>query len=136
MNARKKVLFVCIGNSCRSQMAEGFARMYGSDVMEARSAGLMPAPMIAPLTLKIMEEKNIRLDGYFPKSFEDLGGDKFDLLVNMSGVKLPSKLNVKVEEWTVRDPMGEKEPVYRDVANQIEGLVMRLILGLRKSATI
>ena len=133
MTARKKILFLCIGNSCRSQMAEGFARAYGSDVMEPKSAGLMPATMIAPLTFKVMEEKNIQLNGQFPKGIDELGSGAFDLIVNMSGTRLPA-LGSPVEEWTVRDPMGDKEPVYREVANQIEGLVMRLILGLRKGS--
>src|ERR1700682_6833223 len=48
--AKKRVLFVCIGNSCRSQMAEAFARAYGADIMEAQSAGVNPATYIAPLT--------------------------------------------------------------------------------------
>ena len=47
---KKRVLFVCIGNSCRSQMAEAFARAYGADIMEVQSAGVSPAPYIAPLT--------------------------------------------------------------------------------------
>src|SRR5437016_12534018 len=64
---KKRVLFVCIGNSCRSQMVEGFARAYGSDVMVARSAGLSPATVIAPLTRQVLAERNIRIDDHFPK---------------------------------------------------------------------
>jgi len=55
--ARRKVLFLCIGNSCRSQMAEGFARTYGSDVIEALSAGLAPAISVSPATIETMKEK-------------------------------------------------------------------------------
>src|SRR5579871_1009678 len=54
--AKKRVLFLCIGNSCRSQMAEGFARAYGSDVMTPLSAGLSPAPIVAPLTKLTLAE--------------------------------------------------------------------------------
>ena len=57
----KRVLFLCIGNSCRSPMAEGFAKCYGSDVMQAESAGLAPAGIVQPLTKKVMEEKNINI---------------------------------------------------------------------------
>src|SRR5207247_11062919 len=64
---KKRVLFVCIGNSCRSQMAEGFARAYGSDGMVARSAGLSPATVIAPLTRQVLAETNIRIEDNFPK---------------------------------------------------------------------
>ena len=63
------MLFVCIGNACRSQMAEGFARAYGGDVMEAASAGLSPAVAVPPDTIRAMDEKNIDIRGQFPKSW-------------------------------------------------------------------
>jgi arsenate reductase len=129
---RKRVLFVCIGNSCRSQMAEGFARTYGADVMEARSAGISPAAAIAPLTRKVLSEKNISLEEQFPKALNGISGNSFDIIVNMSG----SKLGVSaphVVAWAVPDPIGQKEEVYQSVANQIEDLVMRLILELRSA---
>src|SRR5579871_2557108 len=63
--SKKRVLFVCIGNSCRSQMAEGFARAYGSDIMDSQSAGLSPATVIAPLTRQVLGEKNVKIDDHF-----------------------------------------------------------------------
>lgn len=128
--AKKRVLFVCIGNSCRSQMAEGFARAYGSDVMEVQSAGLSPATMIAPLTRQVLGEKNVRIEDHFPKGLETVSRQPFDLIVNMSGAKL-SIPGARVLDWTVQDPIGQREEVYRSVAAQIEGMVMRLILELR-----
>jgi arsenate reductase len=128
----KKVLFLCIGNSCRSQMAEGFARRYGSDVMEPASAGLSPASIIQPLTKKVMEAKNIRLDGQFPKDLAGLDVQKFDLVVNISGVPLSSRYPVEMREWRVEDPIGCDESVYTAVRDQIEMLVMQLILELRR----
>ncbi len=127
---KKRVLFVCIGNSCRSQMAEAFARAYGSDIMVAESAGLSPAAIIQPLTTQVLAERNVRVDGQFPKGLEVAGGEPFDVVVNMSGqpVNLPKS---RVVAWPVRDPIGESETVYRNVAQQIEGLVMGLILSLR-----
>lgn len=129
--ARKyRVMFVCIGNSCRSQMAEGFAKAYGADVISAVSAGLSPATMIAPLTRQILEERNVRIDDHFPKGLDVAARQPVDLLVNMSGhpVSLPG---VPAVEWRVRDPIGLKDTVYREVATQIEGLVMKLVLELR-----
>ena len=128
--SKKRVLFVCIGNSCRSQMAEGFARAYGSDVIVPRSAGLSPALMIAPLTKQVLKEKNISVDDQFPKGLDMVSREAFDILVNMSGTKvaMPAQRSL---EWPVRDPIGAKEEVYRSVASQIEDLVMRLILELR-----
>ena len=130
--ARKRtVLFVCIGNSCRSQMAEGFARVYGSDIISPRSAGLAPASIIAPLTRQIMQERNVRLDGHFPKPLNMVTSESIDLIVNMSGHPFPAGASARVIDWPVPDPMGQKEEVYRSVAAQIEALVMRLILDLR-----
>jgi len=132
LNVVKRVLFLCIGNSCRSQMAEGFARKYGSDVMEPLSAGLSPASIVQPLTKTVMEEKNINLEGQFPKSLDQVDVSTCDLIVNMSGVKLPTRLPIEVREWRVEDPIGRDEETYLAVRDQIEMAVMRLILDLRK----
>ncbi len=70
LRARSAVLFVCIGNSCRSQMAEAFARAYGAEMMVAESAGLSPATIIAPLTKQVLAERNLNIDGHFPKGLE------------------------------------------------------------------
>jgi arsenate reductase len=128
--AKKRVLFVCIGNSCRSQMAEAFARAYGADALWVQSAGLGPAPMVAPLTRQILQEKNVRSEDQFPKGLDMLAREKFDLVINMSGrpFSFPSGQMV---EWVVRDPIGQTVETYRSVADQIEGLVMRLILDTR-----
>ena len=63
------MLFVCIGNSCRSQMAEAFARAYGADIMEVQSAGLSPATYIAPLTKQTLGEHNLNIDDHFPRAW-------------------------------------------------------------------
>jgi arsenate reductase len=131
VDEKKSVLFVCVGNACRSQMAEGFARAYGSDVIEAASAGLAPAFSIPLPTLKIMDEKNILLSGQFPKGLDALPSAAFDTVVNISGRKLPAGIAGEVLEWDVRDPIGAEEAVYREVRDQIEGLVMRLVLAAR-----
>jgi arsenate reductase len=130
---RKRVLFVCIGNSCRSQMAEGFARAYGADIMVAASAGLSPAAIVQPQTKQVMALRNVRIDDQFPKGMEILRREKFDVIVNMSGEKLPLAPGSRVRDWPVEDPIGQSEAVYKTVAEQIEGLVMRLILELRSS---
>jgi arsenate reductase (thioredoxin) len=128
--AKKRVLFVCIGNSCRSQMAEAFARAYGADVMEPLSAGLSPAAIIAPLTRQTLLDRNVRVEGQFPKGLELFPESQVDLVVNMSGAKLGLGA-LRVVEWQVQDPIGQSAEVYRTVASQIEHLVMGLILELR-----
>lgn len=114
-------------------MAEGFARKYGSDVMEAASAGFTPASIVQPLTQKVMEAKNISLEGHFPKDLEHVPLSGFDLIVNISGRKLPTRMPMEVREWTVEDPMGGPEEEYLTARDQIENMVMRLVLDLRKS---
>jgi arsenate reductase (thioredoxin) len=131
MSVKRRVLFVCIGNSCRSQMAEAFARHYGSDVLEAESAGVYPASMVAPLTGQVLRERNIGIEGHFPKDLSAVLHEPFDLVVNMSGLPLEIP-GAKAIEWTVPDPIGQPQEVFRSVADQIESLVMRLILDLRQ----
>ena len=113
-------------------MAEGFARTYGADVMEPASAGIAPAMCVAPLTIKTMREKNIDLEDAIPKAaHEVLENGHFDLIVNMTCGRLPFAVSTPVEDWNVRDPIGEKESVFREVAGEIENRVMRLVLNLR-----
>ena len=129
---KKKVLFLCIGNSCRSQMAQGFARCYGSDVMEAESAGLAPAYIVQPLTKKVMAAKNINLDDQYPKDLGSVNLRDVDVLINMSGTPLPARLAVPVRDWKVLDPIGRPEEVYEKVRDEIELGVMQLILEFRR----
>jgi protein-tyrosine-phosphatase len=112
-------------------MAEGFARKYGSDVMEPFSAGIAPASIVQPLTKKVMEDKNVSLDGQHPKHCSALDLSTFDLIVNMSGIGLPTPSACEMREWKVVDPIGRSEDVYIAVRDEIEGSVMRLILELR-----
>jgi arsenate reductase (thioredoxin) len=130
----KQVLFVCIGNCCRSQMAEGFANFYGKDVLSAKSAGLSPTPVVVQETIDTMAEKNIDISHHYPKKFDPLEAKDFDLIINMSGFFLPGKLATPERKWEVRDPYGDSEDVYRAVSNDLEMRVMQLILELRRLA--
>jgi arsenate reductase len=129
------VLFVCIGNSCRSQMAEGFAVCYGSDVMTAASAGLAPAMSVSRDTIRSMAEKNIDVSHHYPKALVEFGRAKFDLVVNISGCDLPP-MPAPVREWAVEDPIGQPIETYRSVRDQIEMLVMHLVLELRRKSAV
>jgi arsenate reductase len=129
----KRVLFVCIGNSCRSQMAEAFARAYGSDVLIAASAGLYPATRVAPDTILSMHEKNLDLRDHFPKSIRQLGQRAvFDLVVNMSGYPLPDEMETPECLWDVPDPVSLSYDDHCAVRDEIERLVMQLVLDLRR----
>jgi len=127
---KTRVLFVCIGNACRSPMAEGFARTYGADVLEAESAGLAPALALASLTHQVMLEKNIDLREAYPKQLDQTAGT-FDVVINMSGYEFPAGSSAQVEVWEIHDPIGESEEVFRQVRDEIEQRVQHLIDKLR-----
>src|SRR3954447_8768601 len=81
-----------------------------------------------------MEAKNINIDDQFPKNLDQVGVAQFDLIINMSGNKLPDRLPVEVREWTIEDPIGQSEETYVQLRDQLENQVMRLILDLRRDA--
>ena len=134
-NPRKRVLFLCIGNACRSQMAEAFARSYGHDVIIPASAGLAPAMRLAPDTIRAMAEKNIDLRDQFPKSLRHLGRSEFDLVVNLSGSAVPEDLaaKTKVLEWEVEDPVYMEYEEHCEIRDLIEKKVMALIIEMRQA---
>jgi protein-tyrosine-phosphatase len=111
-------------------MAEAFARAYGSDAVIAASAGISPASIVQPMTQQVVGERGVKMVGHFPKGLEITARESFDVVVNMSGtpVRVPG---ARIVEWTVQDPIGLSETVYRNVAAQIEDLVMRLVLDIR-----
>lgn len=113
-------------------MAEGFARRYGSDVMEVHSAGLAPANIVQPLTKKVMQDKNINIDDQFPKDLSSLNVNEFDVIINMSGARLPTRGNLPIRDWEVTDPIGCPEDLYVRVRDKIEMAVMQLILEFRR----
>jgi arsenate reductase len=127
-----KVLFVCLGNSCRSQMAEAFARIHGGDVLEAHSAGIAPAARVSRVTRQVMGERSIDLDGQRPKAMDQYDLNSFDLIVNLSDYALP-KSQAHVVPCPVRDPMGRGEDFHREVRDRIEWIVKNLITQFREA---
>jgi arsenate reductase (thioredoxin) len=127
----KRVLFVCIGNACRSQMAEAFARHHGSDILIPASAGLAPASALASHTILAMREKNLDIRGQYPKAIRHLGRAQFDLIVNMSGRPLPGDAGARVVEWEVPDPVLMTYDEHREIRDAIERRVVDLIAKLR-----
>jgi arsenate reductase (thioredoxin) len=126
----QRVLFVCVGNACRSQMAEGFARAYGKDVMTPESAGLAPAMTVPEETRQTMAEKNIDISTQFPKPVNLFPPGLFETVVNISGYRIPGYSQTL--DWKVNDPIGGSPAEYRAARDQLEQLVMKLILDLRR----
>ena len=126
----KKILFVCVGNSCRSQMAEGFTKNMGGNDVNVRSAGTEPAEAVSGKGEQVMAEKSIDISGQNPKvlTAEDLAwADR--VIVMGCGVE-DSKLedvSEKLEDWGIDDPVGQPVEIYRDIRDEIEGKVKDLV---------
>jgi arsenate reductase len=133
MAVRTTVLFVCVGNSCRSQMAEALARHHAADVIDATSAGISPLGTIADGTRQVLVERGIKMEGQRSKGATDSGVEAAALIVNMTGIpgKALFRPGVPIEDWDVGDPYGEELSVYRRICDEIEGLVLDLAERLR-----
>ncbi len=127
------VLFVCIGNACRSPMGESIARKEASDVMEASSAGLFPLGTITSMTAKILALNGYSTAGLESKGIRGFTAEKVGLVVNMSGMAKPQALAefAPMEEWEVADPYGEGEATYQRILQTIQGRVRELAQRLR-----
>jgi arsenate reductase len=127
------VLFVCIGNSCRSPMAEAVARHTSSDVMVASSAGLSPLGQIQESTRRVLLERGISIDGQFSKGLNDNTlFQPTDLIINMSGYPGNSLFpGRQFEDWEVEDPYGEDMETYRRICDDIEARVAELAARIR-----
>ena len=131
-----KVLFVCMGNCVRSQMAEAIARHESSDIIEAESAGVSPLGFIDNTTQRVLRERGISFEGQFSKGLRTHTLKKPDLIVNMSGVPGASLFAGKAfEDWRVQDPFGEDIEIHRLVCDDIEARVKTLSARLRQSQT-
>ena len=127
----KKVLFVCVENAGRSQMAEAIARSYGVD---ARSAGTLPATTINPVVVQAMKERGFNLTSNKPKMLTDQMIEAADYVVTMGcrveGV-CPKPLIVKMEkkllDWHIDDPKGKPMEEVRKIRAQIENQVIELL---------
>ncbi len=128
-----RILFVCVGNACRSQMAEGFAKYLGADIVEVQSAGMMPLETVPAQTRKVMLEREMPIDDQFPKGVEVFRNTEFDLVINMSGITLPKGLKEKERRWAVADPYGRSEGAYRQVRDELEKAVKELLTQVREA---
>jgi arsenate reductase (thioredoxin) len=133
MDAPLKVLFVCLGNSCRSPIAEAVARHMASDVIAPSSAGVSPLGRIQDSTRKVLLERGISVDGQFSKGLnDDTLFQPADLIINMSGYPGNSLFaGRKFEDWDVEDPYGEDMETYRRICDDIEARVADLAARIR-----
>lgn len=124
---KKVVAFVCVHNSCRSIMAEGFAKALGSDVMEAYSAGTEVYPGPKPMALEVMEDKGIDMSHASSKLLTDIPGE-LDILITMGcGVECPYVPTKHREDWGLDDPSGGPKEGFEQTRDLIETKVKELI---------
>lgn len=129
---RKKILFLCTGNACRSQMAEGWARALKGEEMEAFSAGVAPC-YVHPLAIQVMRESGVDISGQYSKHVDDLDGIEFDYVVTLcdyADAKCPTRPGYgKRIHRPFEDPVhaiGTDSEVlarFRSVRNQIREFV-------------
>jgi protein-tyrosine-phosphatase len=125
----KRVVFVCVENSNRSQMAEAFARMRGG--VEAFSAGSRPSGRVDPKAIEAMQELDYDLGSHSPKSLDDLPDFEFDAAITMGcGDECPSLKAVRREDWKIRDPKEMSPDEFRKVRHLIRSKVDALIFEL------
>jgi len=126
---RKKILFVCTENACRSQMASAFTRYHAGDEIEVESAGSAPAEEINPLMEEVMREKGIDMAFRKPKSIEEAARSGTPELIISMGCEEACSLfpGVANEDWSVPDPAGKPIEVMRWIREEIEERVRRLI---------
>lgn len=124
---KKKVAFICVHNSCRSQMAEGWAKKLGSDVLEVYSAGTEEYPEVKPLAVQVMKEVGVDMTGHYPKLLSDIP-EEVDILITMGcNVVCPFVPNSHSEDWGLEDPSGGPIEDYRKTRDLIEEKVEDLI---------
>ena len=126
----KKILFVCVENAGRSQMAEAFANKYGKDKFTVSSAGNKPADKVNPAVVEVLKEKGIDISMNKPKLLTFQMAQDSDLIVTMGcndqGI-CPGPFFKPTTDWKLEDPKGKPIEKVREIRDDIESRVQQLI---------
>lgn len=129
----KRVLFACVANSCRSQMAEALARFHGQGKIEVYSAGSKPAGQVNPMAIEVMKEYGLDISHQRSKGFNELPVDNFDIVIFMGcDQQCPFVPAQKKIEWQIPDPEGKLLPFFRKIRDEIERKVIYFIKSIRE----
>ena len=124
----KKIVFVCVENSNRSQMAEAFARIHGVGKVEAYSAGSRPSGRVNHKAIEAMKELGYDLTTHRSKGLDDFNGKEVDVAVTMGcGDECPLILAKQRMDWNIPDPRDMAPEQFREVRNLVETKVKELI---------
>jgi arsenate reductase (thioredoxin) len=126
----KKVMFVCKRNSCRSQMAEGFARTLGEGKILVTSSGLQDS-RVHPTAIEVMKEDGVDITVQTSDPLSNFTASDFDVVISLCGcgVNLPPEWVARevFEDWELEDPDGKSMEVFRNVRDEIKERVTKLI---------
>ncbi|MDJ0799110.1 MAG: arsenate reductase, glutathione/glutaredoxin type [Calothrix sp. MO_167.B12] len=126
----KKVMFACKKNSCRSQMAEGFAKELGVGKIDVTSSGL-EASQVNPTAIKVMSEIGIDISNQTSQAISDFKAEDYDAVISLCGcgVNLPNEwvLQEIFEDWQLDDPDGQSIETFRRVRDEVKQRVAKLI---------
>ncbi len=126
----KKVLFVCVENAGRSQIAEAFARHHGKGIVEAQSAGTMPGIQVNPTVFAVMKEKGIDLSKNRPKMLDPNMIEQADAVITMGcsvAEYCPAPMLKKTVDWGLEDPRGRPIEDVRRIRDEIERRVLQFL---------
>lgn len=127
----KRVLFVCVENACRSQMAEGFLNALAGVTAVAKSAGSEPAETVNPLAVEVMKEAGIDISRHKPKMITAQMIRESDKVVLMGcGIDACPIVPKDVVDWHIEDPVGKGIEKFREVRDLIKGKVEELLKEL------
>lgn len=136
MPERPSVLFVCVHNAGRSQMAAGFLLALGEGRIEVRSAGSMPGNQINPVAVEVMAEVGIDIAGEQPKKLTDDAVVAADVVITMGcGDECPYFAGKRYEDWVLEDPAGQGIDSVRPIRDEIKTRVEALIASLEVAPT-
>lgn len=127
----KKILFVCVENSCRSQMAQAFAIIYGKGVIEAYSSGSKPSGIVNSKAISAMEEIGYDLSTHNSVGLDDIPQVKYDYAITMGcGDECPMVDAENREDWALPDPKHMEKEEFNKVRDIIEAEVKNLIKSI------
>ena len=133
---KTRVLFVCIGNMCRSPMAEGFARKLGGDLLDVYSAGTNPSGVVSEDAIEIMREIKIDIAKVRSKGLDAVPIADMDIVVSMAPraarLLVPRGFKGRTIDWKVEDPVGKSLTVFRRVRGELNHLTRTLIEDIRR----
>ena len=132
---KKTILFVCVQNAGRSQMAEGFFRKYSPDGYEPISAGTMPTSQINPVAIQAMNEVGVDISRQKPKDITEDMMRNSEKIVNMGCMDksfCPTVFIPNVIDWGIEDPKGKPIETVREIRDDIEQRVKQLVSDLPK----